>query len=318
MSVSDLTGTYNTRVGILKRSFMISIIICSANAGDLRLVSQNIHETVGIPYEIISFDNSKGQKGICELYNEGKNKANFDVLCFMHEDIQIKTIGWGQRVLDIFDSDPSIGLLGVAGGGYKSLAPSGWYCLEYESESRYFQNLLQGFKLDEKDEIHAYHNPYNEKLSEVICIDGMWMCAPKNTLADKPFDENLLKGFHGYDLDLSLSLYGKYKIVVTYDVLMKHASEGNFNKAWLNEVLKVQKKWSKKLPLSIDELTKQEFFQIEKRVLRNMVEQMLVWEYSFLEIQNMLFSCAKSRKMPLSLFFKGYLHLVQKYFERKD
>jgi glycosyltransferase involved in cell wall biosynthesis len=293
---------------------MISIIICSANANDLNLVSRNIENTVGVPHEIISFDNSDGKKGICELYNLGKKMSKFDILCFMHEDIRIDTQNWGQKVLDKFHANNQIGVVGVAGGGYKSLTPSGWYCLDYNSMDRYFQNLLQGFKLDDKDELHAYHNPYNQVLSEVVCVDGLWFCARKEILDEKPFDEELLKGFHGYDIDFCLNLYGKYKIVVTYDVLMKHASEGNFNKSWLDEMLKVHRKWSRSLPLTISDVTDLELYPTEKAALKNLVEQMLEWGYSFSQIHGMLVTVGKSNKMPLRLFFKGYVHLIEQRF----
>jgi glycosyltransferase involved in cell wall biosynthesis len=298
---------------------MISIIICSANAEELQQVSQNIDQTIGVPYEMISIDNSDRKRGICEVYNEGKKKAGFDILCFMHEDIEIKTEGWGEKLLSIFDANADIGVVGVAGGGYKALAPSGWYCLEYNSPDKSFQNVIQGFKLKTKTEVHAYHNPYQQSLSEVVCVDGMWFCARKSILKDKPFDEDLLKGFHGYDVDFCLSLFGKHKIVVTYDILMKHSSEGNFNKEWLNELLKLHRKWNKHLPMTVTRsVSKEDLYFTEKKALKNVVEQMLEWEYSFYDIHRMLFSLARSRKMPLRLFFKGYVHLVEQRFEFGD
>jgi hypothetical protein len=298
---------------------MISIIICSASTEELKQVSQNIDLTIGVPYEIIGINNSDGKRGICEVYNEGKRKAKYDTLCFMHEDIEIKTENWGVNVLNIFTENKEIGVVGVAGGGYKALAPSGWYCVEYNSPDKSFQNVIQGFKLKSKPEVHAYHNPYLQKLSEVVCVDGMWFCARKNILNDKPFDEDMLKGFHGYDVDFCLSIFGKHKIVVTYDILMKHSSEGNFNKEWLNDLLKLHRKWNAHLPMTVTKsVSQEELYFTEKRALKNVIEQMLEWEYSFSEVQRMLFSLAKSRKMPLRLFFKGYVHLVEQHFEIGD
>src|ERR1700749_930895 len=106
---------------------MISIIISSANPSLLIQASKNIEDTIGVPYELVSFDNSGGQKGICEVYNLGIKKARYELLCFMHEDIEIETHGWGQVVIDQFNSDKELGLLGVAGSIYKTLTPSGWH-----------------------------------------------------------------------------------------------------------------------------------------------------------------------------------------------
>ncbi|MCF0056996.1 glycosyltransferase [Dyadobacter sp. CY356] len=298
---------------------MISIIICSANAEELSEVSKNIDETIGVAYEIIGIDNSNGKRGICAVYNEGKQRAKFDILCFMHEDIEIKTQNWGTILLGIFSENKEIGVVGVAGGGYKALAPSGWYCVEYDSPDRSFQNVIQGYKLNDKDEIHAYHNPYQQQLSEVVCADGMWLAARKDILDEKPFDEKLLKGFHGYDVDFCLNIFGKHKIVVTYDILMKHSSEGNFGREWLESILKLHRKWNAHFPLTVtNDVDEKLIYRTEKLAIKNVIEQMLEWKFSFGEIQRMLISGAKSKRMPLRLFFKGYVHLVEQHFGLGD
>ena len=61
---------------------MISIIISSINEKLLSDVSFNISKTIGVPFEIISVANGNGDKGICEVYNQGVAKANFPILCF--------------------------------------------------------------------------------------------------------------------------------------------------------------------------------------------------------------------------------------------
>ena len=291
---------------------MLSILICSANPKDLILVKQNIKNTIGaIPYEIIAFDNSEGKKGISEVYNAGIQQARYELICFMHEDVNIKTDDWGNIVNNIFSVNPEIGIVGVAGGGYKSLAPSGWYCLEFENPAQSYQNILQGYKLDSKDEIHAYHNPYNEQVSDVVCVDGVWFCTRKSIALKNLFDEKLLKGFHGYDLDFCLNVFGKHRIVVTYDILMKHASEGNFNHAWLDEILKVHQKWNKHLPLTTSQVSEMGIYLTEKRSIKRLIEQMLDWNYSFTAIQKMLLAGTASKRMPIRLFFKAYIHLVK-------
>lgn len=290
---------------------MISIVICSADSAELSKVSENIRSTVGVPHEIIAIDNRSAGRGICEVYNEGAAKANFDLVCFMHEDVEIRTRDWGAVVADIFARDAGIGIVGVAGGGYKSLSPSGWYQLEFHSEERSYQNVLQGYKFNEKQEIHAYHNPRNEPLSRVVCVDGLWFCTRREIALRFPFDSKLLTGFHGYDLDFCLSVFPHYKVMVTYDVLMRHASEGNFNSKWLDQILKLHTKWSYALPLTTSQMTEQDIYFTEKRSFKKLVEQMIRWGYSYWQIQNMLWHSAKTKQMPTRVVFKGFLHLLK-------
>jgi hypothetical protein len=83
----------------------------------------------------------------------------------MHEDIEMKTEGWGQKVLEIFEQNPETGLIGVAGGGYKSLVPSSWYNADLELNGEFYCCLIQGFKYSGVTEYVDYRNPKNEKLS---------------------------------------------------------------------------------------------------------------------------------------------------------
>lgn len=290
---------------------MISIVICSIDPVQLAEVRSNIAATIGIPYEVIAIDNRNSSKGICEVYNNGASVAKFAIVCFMHEDICIKTENWGKIVLSIFDKNPKAGIVGVAGGGYKSLTPSGWYNVDFQHAEKSFQNIIQGYKYNMKENFHALHNPLVEKLSEVVCVDGVWLCTRKELVLEKPFDQTLLTGFHGYDVDFCLHHFGVYQIFVTYEILLIHFSEGNFTKLWLDEVLKLHHKWRSYLPLTTVKLSQKEIYHTEKRTLKRLIEQMLIWEYSYLDIHKMLLVICKSNQLPARLFYKGYLHFLQ-------
>ena len=296
---------------------MISIIICSVDPIQLAAIRLNIEATIGVPFEVIAIDNRIAPRGICAVYNEGAQRAKFDILCFMHEDVAFQTEEWGRVVLDSFDSNPQLGILGVAGGGYKSLTPSGWYCLDFQFAEKSFQNIIQGYKYDNRENFHALHNPHNQSASAVVCVDGVWMCTRKVLVQTKPFEEQLLKGFHGYDIDFCLSHFKEWEIMVTYEVLLIHYSEGNFKREWLGEVLKLHQKWSSYLPLTTAIVSESDIYFTEKRALKRLVEQMIYWDFSKMEIHQMLLNFKKSKKCSSKLFFKAYLHFIQLLFGYK-
>jgi glycosyltransferase involved in cell wall biosynthesis len=275
---------------------MISIIICSANAEDLRDVRLSIAQTIGVENEIIAIDNSNGKKGICEVYNTGAKQAKFGILCFMHEDIEMKTPDWGKNVLALFSGDPKVGLVGVAGGGYKSLTPSGWYNYSIERNGGAYSNVLQGYKHAGKEDGFDYNNPKYQRYSKVACIDGCWMCMLKTVWERHPFDSRSFKRFHGYDLDISLSVNQCYDVVVTFDVLLRHFSEGKFDRVWFKEMLKVHQKWSHVLPFDGDNLVGDHMFQTEKWAYRRFLQDSLDLGFSkFILLQTVW----HSRKSPL-------------------
>src|SRR5690606_4999073 len=124
---------------------MISVIISYADAIKLNRVSANIAKTIGVEYELIAFDNRRGELGLCSLYNRGAEKAKFNLLCFMHEDVIFHTLEWGKAVTDHFSNTEGLGLLGVAGSTYKSMAPSSWWHPNKALNCEYI-NILQGNK----------------------------------------------------------------------------------------------------------------------------------------------------------------------------
>jgi len=256
---------------------MITIIIASANAELLKNVTENISKTIGVSYEILSFANENGQYGICEIYNKGIKAAKYDVLCFMHEDIDIKTENWGQLVLDCFDGNFDLGLIGIAGSSYKAAFPSTWYSW-VDKANRY--NIIQRFKHSVVETRLDYHNPLNEKLALVTAVDGVWFCVPRSVTVDIKFDEQLLKGFHGYDLDISLSIGKKWDVAVTFDILIEHFSEGNYDRAWIEHMLLIHKKWSSALPIKNENsLNKKEAAICEMNAVKYFIDKMMFAGY---------------------------------------
>jgi len=283
---------------------MISVIICSAKEQDLVKAKENISQTIGVAHEVIAFDNSDGKKGICEVYNAGGKLAKFDILCFMHEDIEMITPEWGKQMVSLFADNPNIGLAGVAGGGYKSITPSGWYNYDIENNGGAYSNILQGYKRDGLPETHDYNNPNNESFSKVACVDGCWLCARKTVWQEFPFDELLLKKFHGYDLDFSLSVNLKYDVVVTFEVLLRHFSEGNYDHKWFEEMLKVHEKWSYYLPVDADKVIKGDLAFNEKRAFRRFLQNCVNEGISRLTLIRVIWNAKPSRFMGLNMVLK--------------
>lgn len=279
---------------------MISIIISSVEKHLLDDVSANIEQTIGVPFEILAFDNRNGEKGICEIYNIGASSAKYDMLCFMHEDVAIKTENWGVVVLNTFKQMPEIGLLGLAGSKYKTLAPSGFYC----HDEMLRVNIIQKFKYRVEDNRISAHNPDHEKITEVVSVDGAWFCCPKTVALNYPFDEGLFKGFHCYDIDFSLGVRGAHKVAVTFEILLAHFSEGNYDRQWVLQTLIMQDKWRSKLPISLLPLSQKAILKYEKNAFRFFLERMSASGFSKMEMSNVLWKSKIHVKFGWNLLLK--------------
>ncbi|GAB3317723.1 glycosyltransferase [Hymenobacter humi] len=242
---------------------MISIIICSRNKDALPFVSQSVASTIGVPYEIIAIDNSDGQYSICEAYNRGAAQTQYDLLCFMHEDIRFHTQGWGRKVIDAL-ADPTIGVLGVTGGQYQLASPAAWWgcglalCRE---------NVLNVFE-DGHTEMEL-RNPEGAALTDVAVVDGMWLCSRKAVWEQHPFDANTFTDFHFYDVDYCTEVFGAgLRVCVTFEVLLEHHSRGSVNNAWVHNALKYQRKRRGQLPFGPVSVPTAERRRLELRALQ--------------------------------------------------
>lgn len=224
---------------------MISIIICSRQNDISNSLKDNISSTIGCDYELIVIDNSENKYSIFETYNIGINKSKGEILCFMHDDINIITQNWGDILNSIFKKNQKIGLIGVAGSKSKTKMPSAWWdCPDEDSHL----NIVQYFK--NKQKVHWLEG-FNDTLEEVVAVDGVFMAARKISTI---FFSRKMTGFHNYDLNLSFEYLKKgYKIVVLKDILLEHSSGGTINKDWCQSAIVFYKLYKKMLPLSLSE-----------------------------------------------------------------
>lgn len=258
---------------------MFSIIICSINPGFLTNLSKNIKETIGVPYELLPFDNRETKFGICKVYNQQAEIAQYPYLLFIHEDILFETLNWGDLLLDTFKSNENCGLIGLAGSNYKSKMFSGWSTLLPEVDAC---NIVHKTNGDVLNMIH--HRPVKSNLYEAVCLDGVFIASTKEAWADTRFNEEKLKGFHFYDLDFSMRAAFNYNVFVTMIIDVNHMTTtgGDFGNKWIadafvfHEYLKNFLPYSKsiksnnKLELSIAKLwldrLKNEKIDFKKRI----------------------------------------------------
>ena len=221
---------------------MISIIICSINQELYNQVSKSIADTIGIEHELIQIPNNVKNYGICKAYNLGATQAKYQFLCFLHEDILIKSTNWGTDIIQFFEQNQNIGAIGVAGSTYKSCVPSVWAQGLYETDH---VNLIQHYRKT----ISTNTENIGEPFSEVKTLDGVFLFTKKEVWQNHNFDETTFDRFHCYDLDFCLQVVQQSKIFVFNNLLIEHFSSGSLNKDWVHYSIKLSEKWKSVLPV---------------------------------------------------------------------
>ena len=225
---------------------MISCIICSRRSDISAELKENIASTIGYEYELVVIDNSKNEYSIFSAYNEGVRRAKGDILCFMHEDILYHTQGWGGIVAEYFVQYPQAGLIGVAGTHYMPAMPAAQWDCELSSSS-----MIQGeFINGEYVTTTHLHDEYKANPTNVVAVDGLWMCMPRKMFDKVYWDDNSFKGFHCYDTDMGFQVWNAgLEVHVCWDVLIEHKSLGVTNKSFVASCSLLYNKWKNLLPM---------------------------------------------------------------------
>lgn len=226
---------------------MISIIICSISSDRLRDIRQNIQQTVGVEYEVIGIDNSEKGWPIAKVYNYGAEQAKFPYLFFVHEDVRFHSCNWGEFIIEKL-KEPSCGVIGFAGSKIRLNCYTGWGSIGKYDVVHLYQGLPNGLT-----EFRVAHSYLESPFEEVVVTDGLGMFVKKELWKRYPFDEEVLQGFHCYDIDFTLQVFAahyKNYVCCSNNLLIEHFSLGNFDKDWYSITIRVHKKWRHLLPIS--------------------------------------------------------------------
>jgi hypothetical protein len=209
---------------------MLTIIICSVNQDYLNRLKENINQTIGIPYEILVRDNRKDPHSICRVYNTLAQQSSFTNLLFLHEDVSFQTKYWGDALVKLLNEHQANGVVGLAGSAYKSANYSGWYTGIEEMDAF---NIVHDNKGELKSIRDGFHG--NQIVVPVKVLDGVFLACRKDVWQEIQFNENLLTGFHFYDIDFSLRASAKYSNFVIRNLDLVHFTiGGDFGEPWIN------------------------------------------------------------------------------------
>lgn len=258
---------------------MLSIVICSISPERLQQVSQNIHDTIGVEHEIIAIDNREKKWAIARAYNEGARQARYPYLFFVHEDVKFHTQGWGKFMEDKL-SEPDCGAIGFAGSKVKLKAYSGWPQFTSWGNALLYQGGVENTKLE------VINVTLERPFEEVVVLDGLGLFVPQKVWSLYPFDEEILTGFHCYDLDFTLQIAAgkQYKnyVCCSPEVLIEHSSQGLYTRVWYQETIRLHKqKWNAILPLKIDSLilSDKKLRRFEERCFNTFLRDLLKTDY---------------------------------------
>jgi tetratricopeptide (TPR) repeat protein len=190
----------------------ISVVICSIDAAKFSRVTANYRALLaGEPHEIVGIHDARS---LCEGYNRGIRRATGEIVVLSHDDIEILTTDFADRLRAHLSRHDVLGVCGTS-----RLIQPGWMVAGWP--------YLHGLVAFHDDEAAKYRvlvlDGAVRSTGALVALDGMFIATRREVLARVPFDEATFDGFHLYDLDFSFSCQrAGFDVAVANDLTMIH------------------------------------------------------------------------------------------------
>lgn len=139
-----------------------------------------------------------------------------------------------------------------------------------------YKNLIQHYRKNNTSGLESTPNSTGNRQPAVL-IDGVFLSFRRELFDKIRFDEQL-RGFHGYDHNISAQCtIAGYTNYVVFDILLEHFSEGNMNAQYYSNLIEIYKKWESHLPLyppDVSDEIKANIGNIEIKMLEKLLRRM--------------------------------------------
>lgn len=208
-------------VGAPARLPLLSFVVCSVTPSKLAAVQASLAERMaGHAWELIAITDARS---LCEAYLRGARQARGDVLVFCHDDIEFLDAHFAARLADALDGAEVVGACGTSLVSGPAVA---WAGLPHVHGWITHLDNRGGF-------LPGISSLASPRIDGAQAIDGLFMAVHRHVLERVPFDPENFDGFHFYDLDFSYRAYlAGLRVRIQCDLLLTHASTGNFNEAY--------------------------------------------------------------------------------------
>lgn len=224
-----------------KNNMPISVVISTRKIDDSYL--KHVEKMFSHPKTQILVYENDNVDSLTHIYNLGLQESQYDVVVFMHDDLTLDTRNMTPKIIKLFEKNPEYGIIGIA--GTDKLTSGMWW------QNRENMFGVVGHVHEGKRHVNHYSKGnYNEKLKEVVVVDGLFFMVHKQRIK-KNFNEEF-EGYHFYDISFCVENFLEgVKIGVTTRFDITHMSIGMTNKKWEKNKLFFEALYDKKLPLLV-------------------------------------------------------------------
>ena len=216
---------------------VISVIVCSIDPVRLsRLRTDLEREFADEVWELVHIDDARS---LCEGYARGLARARGELVVLCHDDIGILSRRFARRLRERLAQHD---LIGVAGSD-RLTGPTWFWAGAPHTYSWVCQPHPSGWLLG----LLGNAGPV---INGAQALDGLFLAGRRDALLQLGFDAATFDGFHFYDLDLSWRAHrAGLRCAIALDLLLWHASGGDFQASWRGYAERFQRKFPELVPV---------------------------------------------------------------------
>ena len=205
------------------RAPRVSVVICSIDPRKFATVTSSYRQRfAGCPLQIIGVHDATS---LAEAYNRAAAKATGDLIVFSHDDIELVTADFGQRLVAHLDRYDGIGVAGTS----RITGPKWGH-----AGQRHIHGHILHVPPQSRPGVLLMASGFQAPVCENICaLDGVFIAVRRHVWESHRFDAERYDGFHLYDLDFTrrASAAGA-RLAVPLDLTLLHRSTGRYDAAW--------------------------------------------------------------------------------------
>jgi tetratricopeptide (TPR) repeat protein len=200
---------------------MVSIVICSIDdARHQRAVALYRRLFGAVRHEIVSIRNARS---LAEAWNWALRHSVADVVILSHDDVDILAPDFAAR---LFERLQAFDVVGIAGSTRTDGPAIGWS--GHPHLRGWITHRAPGSASWQVDVLDP-----RPVAGGIVLLDGVLLAGKRDAFWAVPFDDVNFDGFHLADLDWSCrAAQAGFKLGVAGDLLLVHASRGNYDATW--------------------------------------------------------------------------------------
>jgi GT2 family glycosyltransferase len=199
----------------------VSIVICSIDdARHERAVALYRRLFAAVRHEIVSIRNARS---LAEAWNWAVGHSVADVVLLSHDDVDVLAPDFASRLFERLQSFDVVGVAGSTRGDGPAIGWSGhphlrgWITHRVPDSVKWQADVLDPRPV----------------AGDIVLLDGVLLAGKREAFQAVPFDDINFDGFHLADLDWSYrASQAGAKLGVAGDLLLVHASRGNYDATW--------------------------------------------------------------------------------------